>query len=106
MGPPRDKDHENQVLAKLVLDGLLKFTLPAMVLATAGTYYMRRRAASLKATPAERWILTGMHYYAGASLGASMGMWVYEPILERKILEQAPHSEIAKAIKEERRRKD
>ena len=104
MKPSRDE--EKEVLARLVLDGLLKFTLPAIAMATAGTYYMRRRAASLKATPAERWILTGMHYYAGASLGTTVGMWLYEPILERKILEQAPNSDIARAIKEQKRRRD
>ncbi|RUS87779.1 hypothetical protein EGW08_004444 [Elysia chlorotica] len=102
----QSRDQENEILAKLVLEGLLKFTLPAIAIATAGTYYVRRRAASLKATPVERWVLTGMHYYAGTSLGASMGMWMYEPILERKILEQAPHSDIARAIREEKRKRN
>ncbi|GFN75432.1 hypothetical protein PoB_000193800 [Plakobranchus ocellatus] len=102
MSPPSDRD--NELLAKFVVEGLLKFTLPAILVATAGTYYMRRRASSLMATPAERWILTGMHYYAGANLGASLGMWLYQPIFERKVLEQTPNSDLAKAIRESKRR--
>ncbi|KAK3777893.1 hypothetical protein RRG08_038139 [Elysia crispata] len=92
MGNSRDQD--NEILARLLLDGLVKFAVPGMVIATAGTYYMRRRVASLKATPVERWVLTGMHYWASTCLGATMGMWVYD----RMVLEQA--------FKEEKKRRN
>ncbi|BFZ01337.1 hypothetical protein BsWGS_04376 [Bradybaena similaris] len=98
-----DNVREAEVIGELALDGLYKYGLPSMIACLGATFLMRRRINSFTATRVERVILSALHYYAACDIGTNIGMRLYQPIFEQKVMEQIPNSEYAKIIRETRR---
>ncbi|BFZ01338.1 hypothetical protein BsWGS_04377 [Bradybaena similaris] len=106
--PPRsilytDNVREAEVIGELAVEGLYKYGLPSMIACLGATFLMRRRINSFMATRVERVILSALHYYAASDIGFNIGMRLYEPTFEQKVMEQIPNSEYAKIIRETRR---
>ncbi|CAG5134985.1 unnamed protein product [Candidula unifasciata] len=98
-----DSIREAEVLGEIAVEGLYKYGLPSMILCIGATFLMRRRVAGFTATRAERFILSAMHYYAASDIGFNLGMKIYEPTFEQKVVERIPNSDYAKIIRESRR---
>ncbi|KAH9500394.1 hypothetical protein Btru_071724 [Bulinus truncatus] len=101
MLPPKN---DAEKLNDIIFEGIMFFGLPAAAGLAVATYLMRGRARRLVATTGEHILLAGMQYYGAFSIGFSVGMLVYGPIMESKILDRLPYSDIARDIREGRRR--
>ncbi|BFZ01341.1 hypothetical protein BsWGS_04380 [Bradybaena similaris] len=102
-GPNLPPNNEQETLGRVFTEGLAKYVLPSINICLVAIVLMRIRCESFAATRFECFVLSALHYYAAFDIGYTIGMKLYEPILEQKVLEQMPNSEYAKVIQEARR---
>lgn len=95
--------NDSEKLNDIIFEGILYFGIPASILLGGATFFMRRRARNLVATTAEHAVLNVLLYYGAVSVGFGLGMGLYSPFMEKKILERIPYSDVAAAIREGRR---
>lgn len=86
MIPPPETNIEK--LNDIIYEGVLYFGLPSAIALCVATYIMRGRAERLEATTLELALLSCMQYYGALGIGFSLGMTIYQPFMQRKIVER------------------
>ncbi|BFZ01340.1 hypothetical protein BsWGS_04379 [Bradybaena similaris] len=92
-------DNQRDAFMLLIAQGIAKYALPPALLCIGVTYLMRSRLNSFKATLFEDLVLYILHCYTAMDIGFNIGMKLFKPVFEQKVLDQMPNSECAEAIR-------